>query len=106
MSSSRAGFVVPDRCEALIDLHLAPNVNPGEIRHELEAIFAGARNAITNLDLEANFDFEAGGYQLDVENHLMTVLEAVYPRLTCRWSSCRFAPIPTATSSTRPAAGP
>jgi len=23
MSSSRAGFVVPDRCEALIDLHLA-----------------------------------------------------------------------------------
>jgi len=81
MSSSRAGFVVPDRCEALIDLHLAPNVNPGQIRHELEAIFAGARNTITDLDLEANFDFEAGGYQLDVENHLMAVLETVYPRL-------------------------
>jgi acetylornithine deacetylase len=81
MSSSRAGFVVPDRCEALIDLHLSPSVNPGEIRSELEIIFALARNTIPDLDLQANFDFEAGGYRLDAENHLMAVLEEVYPRL-------------------------
>jgi acetylornithine deacetylase len=81
MSSSRAGFVVPDRCEALIDLHLSPSVNPGEIRRELEAIFDLARNTIKGLDLEASFDFEAGGYQLEVENRLMAVLEEAYPRL-------------------------
>lgn len=81
MSSSRAGFVVPDRCEALIDLHLSPNVNPGEIRRELEAVFDRARNSIEGLDLESNFDFEAGGYQLEVENRLVSVLEEIYPRL-------------------------
>jgi acetylornithine deacetylase len=81
MSSSRAGFVVPDRCEALIDLHLSPQVNPGEIRRALEGILDNARNSIKELDLEASFDFEAGGYQLDVNNRLASVLEEVCPRL-------------------------
>jgi len=81
MSSSRAGFVVPDRCDALIDLHLAPNVDPGEVRRGLETIFTQARSNIEGLDLEASFDFEAGGYQLAGENRLMEVLEEVYPRL-------------------------
>jgi acetylornithine deacetylase len=81
MSSSRAGFVVPDRCETLIDLHLSPGVNPGEMRRDLEAVFNVARQTIKDLDLEATFDIEAGGYQLEPENRLMAVLEAVYPRL-------------------------
>jgi len=81
MSSSRAGFVVPDRCEALIDLHLAPDVDPGKIRHQLEAIFDRARNTIEGLDLVARFDFEAGGYQLPLANRSVAVLEEVYPRL-------------------------
>ncbi len=81
MSSSRAGFVVPDRCETLIDLHLPPRVNPADMRRELEAILDSARVRIKDLDLEASFDFEAGGYQLDVDNRLYEVLEAVYPRL-------------------------
>ena len=81
MSSSRAGFVVPDRCEALIDLHLSPNVNPGKVRQELEGILDKARTTIKGLDLEANFDFEAGGYQLDADNRLMGILEEVCPRL-------------------------
>jgi acetylornithine deacetylase len=81
MSSSRAGFVVPDRCETLIDLHLPPSVNSGEIRGQLEATFAQARRTIKELDLEVGFDFEAGGYQLDMENRLMEVLDEIYPRL-------------------------
>lgn len=81
VSSSRAGFVVPDRCEALIDLHLPPTVDPGEMRRELEALFDRARQTIEGLDLEANFDFEAGGYQLALDNRLMEVLEEVCPRL-------------------------
>lgn len=81
MSSSQAGFVVPDRCEALIDLHLAPTVNPGQLRHEIEVVLEQARHTIKGLDLEVNFDFEAGGYQLEVENPLMMTLEKVCPRL-------------------------
>ena len=81
VSSSRAGFVVPDRCEALIDLHLPPTVDPGEMRRQLETLFDRARNTIAGLDLEASFDFEAGGYQLQPKNPLMKVLEEVCPRL-------------------------
>jgi acetylornithine deacetylase len=81
MSSSRAGFVVPDRCEALIDLHLSPNVDPGKMRCELENILERARSNIKGLDLEASFDFEAGGYLLGVDNRLAEILEEVYPRL-------------------------
>lgn len=81
MSSSRAGFVVPDRCEALIDLHLSPQVSPAGTRRELEMIFEQARKSIKGLTLEASFDFEAGGYQLGLDNRLMAVLEEVYPRL-------------------------
>jgi acetylornithine deacetylase len=81
VSSSRAGFVVPDRCEALIDLHLPPTVDPGEMRRQLETLFDRARRTIAGLDLEASFDVEAGGYQLKLENRLMEVLEKVCPRL-------------------------
>jgi acetylornithine deacetylase len=81
VSSSRAGFVVPDRCEALIDLHLSPMVNPGEMKRELEEILDRARETIKGLHLESSFDFEAGGYQLALDNRLMKVLEEVYPRL-------------------------
>lgn len=81
VSSSRAGFVVPDRCEALIDLHLPPTVDPGEIRRELETLFERARKTIEGLDLAAYFDFEAAGYQLELENRLLEVLEEVCPRL-------------------------
>ncbi|TLM65568.1 MAG: M20 family metallopeptidase [Deltaproteobacteria bacterium] len=81
MSSSRAGFVVPDRCEAWIDLHLSPAVRPGDIRRELEAVFDRARDSIKGLDLEASFDFEAGGYRLENENRLAVLLAELYPRL-------------------------
>jgi len=81
MSSSRAGFVVPDRCETMIDLHLSPQVSPADVRREFEAIFAAARESIAGLDLEASFDFEAGGYQLEAAKQLLEILEEAYPRL-------------------------
>jgi len=81
MSSARAGFVVPDRCETLVDLHLPPNTHPGDIRRELEGIFDRARHVIKDLDLEVSFDFEAGGYRLPLDNPLMEILDEVYPRL-------------------------
>ncbi len=90
MSSSRAGFVVPDRCETLIDLHLSPSVEPAHVRSELENILDQARRTIKGLDLEATFDFEAGGYQLALDNRLMVILEEVCPRLNLPLESVPF----------------
>ncbi|WP_321394576.1 M20/M25/M40 family metallo-hydrolase [uncultured Desulfuromusa sp.] len=81
MSSSRAGFVVPDRCDTWIDLHLSPDIQPETVRTELEKALTHARKTIKGLSLEASFDFESGGYELELSNPLMEALEDVFPRL-------------------------
>jgi acetylornithine deacetylase len=81
MSSSRAGFVVPDRCETLIDLHLAPEVEPSRVRRDIEKVLAKARRTIKDLDLEVSFDYEAAGYQLELSGRIVRVLEEICPRL-------------------------
>ncbi|SDZ96098.1 acetylornithine deacetylase [Desulfuromusa kysingii] len=81
MSSSRAGFVVPDRCDTWIDLHLSPDVQPATVRAELEQTLTHARQTIKGLSLEARFDFESGGYELPLNNPLMVALEDIFPRL-------------------------
>lgn len=81
MSSSRAGFVVPDRCDTWIDLHLSPDINPAMVRTELEKALESARKTIKGLSLEISFDFESGGYELPLNNRLMETLEDIYPRL-------------------------
>jgi acetylornithine deacetylase len=81
MSSSRAGFVVPDRCEALIDLHLPPETDPKEIRDAMEKRLSGAERFIPGLNLEISFDFASQGYQLGGDNRLGEILESIFPRL-------------------------
>ena len=81
MSSSRAGFVVPDRCDTLIDLHLAPEVEPSRVRRDIEKVLAKARRTIKDLDLEVSFDYEAAGYQLELSGRIVRVLEEICPRL-------------------------
>lgn len=81
LSSSRAGFVVPDRCEAWIDLHLTPETDPAMVRQAMETQIEVAAAAIDNLDLEMTFTFDSRGYRLDSDNWLATELAELYPRL-------------------------
>ena len=82
MSSSRAGFVVPDQCETFIDLHLAPNVSPQSIKQVMEATRLSAQQSIADLNLDMSFDFSSQGYDLLGEHLLVEeVLGEVYQRL-------------------------
>jgi acetylornithine deacetylase len=81
LSSARAGFVVPDRCEAWIDLHLPPEVAPAEVEAAIRVRAASAGQFVADLDLEVSFDFSAGGYALESENPLGAILEKTYPQL-------------------------
>lgn len=81
MSSSRAGFVVPDRCETMIDLHLPPETDPAVVRRDLENYMDNARPLIKDLDLEVDFSYESGGYQLAQDDALISIFEDVYLRL-------------------------
>ena len=47
LSSSRAGFVVPDRCETWIDLHLPPDADPAAVSGEAKTRWAGSDCAAT-----------------------------------------------------------
>lgn len=81
MSSARAGFVVPDRCETRIDLHLAPEMAPAAVAAAIRRRGESASELIPGLDLEIDFDFAAPGYHLGNDNVLTRALAAIYGQL-------------------------
>lgn len=81
MRSSRAGFVVPDRCETWIDLHLPPDHEPTALQDAIRQIVANLDRVIPGLDLDVTFDFASAGYNLGINNPLAQILQEVYPRL-------------------------
>jgi acetylornithine deacetylase len=81
MGSSQAGFVVPDRCETRIDLHLPPDMDPDALQQSISRIVAEAGVNIPDLDLDASFDFASQGYNLGSNNRLADLLRETCPRL-------------------------
>lgn len=79
MRSSRAGFVVPDRCEAWIDLHLPPDKDPKALQEAIRRLVADADRYVPGLDIEVAFDFASAGYSIGVDNRAAEILRAVYP---------------------------
>ena len=81
MSSSRAGFVVPDQCEAFIDVHLPPGMTPESVQEAIQTTAAKAESAIHDLTLSVSFDFSAQGYELGSTPELQDTLGEVYAQL-------------------------
>lgn len=90
MRSSQAGFVVPDRCETLIDLHLPPGHDPEVLQDEIRRLVAGYDRTIPGLNLEVSFDFSSAGYRLAGNNRLEQILQEVYPKLGLSWRTDAF----------------
>lgn len=81
MRSSQAGFVVPDRCETWIDLHLPPDHDPTLLQDAIRRVVSGLDRTIPGLDLDVSFDFASAGYNLGTDNPLAQILREVYPKL-------------------------
>lgn len=81
MRSSQAGFVVPDRCETWIDLHLPPDHDPTLLQEAIRRVVSGLDRSIPGLDLDVSFDFASAGYNLGTDNPLAQILREVYPKL-------------------------
>jgi len=81
MRSSRAGFVVPDRCDTWIDLHLPPDQDPSALQDAIRQTVANLDQAIPGLDLDVTFEFASAGYNLGIDNDLAQILQNVYPKL-------------------------
>ncbi|MGE4542908.1 MAG: M20 family metallopeptidase [Pedobacter sp.] len=81
MNSSRAGFVVPDRCETWIDLHLPPTLDLDKTIAALRRRLAAASRNITGLELEVEFPWASRSYDLGTDHWPGHVLTELYPRL-------------------------
>jgi acetylornithine deacetylase len=81
MTSSRAGFVVPDTCEAWIDVHLPPQHPLNEVKQQVRALCAAAEEQIEGLNLDVSFPFRAAGYRIGRNNPLATTLTDTFPHL-------------------------
>uniref|UniRef100_C6E2X3 Peptidase M20 n=1 Tax=Geobacter sp. (strain M21) TaxID=443144 RepID=C6E2X3_GEOSM len=91
MHSSQKGFVVPDRCESWIDLHLPPELDPESVQRDISRVVSSAGQYIPGLDLNVAFNFASAGYNLGTDNPLACILEQVYPQLgrTLKFDSFR-----------------
>ncbi len=91
MGSAQAGFVVPDRCESWIDLHLPPGADPSLIEESIRRRAASSSRFIPELNLEVDFNFSSRGFDLGTENAPADLLREIFERenLPLRFDSFR-----------------
>jgi acetylornithine deacetylase len=85
LSGFPGGFVVPDSCEAWLDLHLPPNSRIDMLKTEFEELLEVARKKISNLDVQLNFEDTHSGYQISPERPLVKKLKEVYEKMSLPW---------------------
>jgi acetylornithine deacetylase len=90
LSGFPGGFVVPDSCEAWLDLHLPPSSRIDMLKTEFERLLEEARESISNLDVQLNFEDTYSGYQISQERHLVGKLKEVYSRMSLAWEPQEF----------------
>lgn len=83
--SGPTGFVVPDRCEAWIDIHMPPRLNPSELVSEIrDTVMAGDRPS--EISTVVRFPTVHGGYELGEDGELTQALRMIYAELGLDWS--------------------
>jgi len=90
MTGFPGGFVVPDICEAWLDLHLPPSVKIDNLKKELGQLMTEAKNNIPALDASLEFVSTYPGYQIVPEEVLVTKLLNAYRELSLPWEPQDF----------------
>ncbi len=90
ISSSKAGFVVPDHCEAWLDLHLPPTAPMGEITLELEEALLNGTSREPGLDAHIRFPTIHSGYEIPDRGPMVDLLKTISVDLQGPWSPESF----------------
>jgi acetylornithine deacetylase len=90
MSGFPGGFVVPDMCEAWLDLHLPPEESIDALKTNLEKLVETARKKIPDLDASLKFENTYPGYQISPDGLPIKKLKQIYQRLSLPWSPQDF----------------
>jgi len=88
--SSQAGFAVPDRCEAWLDIHLPPVAPIGEITAELEDLISQKRTDDACVECSLRIETIDAGYELPEKGPLVEAAKAVYAKHSLPWESEAF----------------
>lgn len=88
--SSGGGFVVPDGCEAWVDVHLPPTAPVSEISLEIEELVAGERRANPSIEASIHFTMVHGGYELPERGRVIEALKASFSHRGLPWEPLAF----------------
>ena len=90
LSGFPGGFVVPDLCEAWLDLHLPPDTRIDVLKTELEQLIEKAKETIQDLDVYIRFEETYSGYRISQERTLVKKLKRVYQNMLLNWQPQDF----------------
>ena len=90
LSGFPGGFVVPDSCEAWLDLHLPPDSRIDVIKAELEQLMEMASTTIPDLDASIRFENTYSGYRISQDRALVKKLKEVFSGMSLSWNPQDF----------------
>jgi acetylornithine deacetylase len=88
--SSPAGFAVPDRCEAWLDLHLPPSAPLGAIATEMEEVVCSGRGSAFDPNISFRTVTIDAGYELPEKGSVVEALKAACAMHSLPWEPQAF----------------
>jgi acetylornithine deacetylase len=90
LSGFPGGFVVPDSCEAWLDLHLPPESRVDQLKLELEQLVKEAEVSIPHMDATVRFEDTYSGYRISEERTMVKKLKDVFQLMSLPWNPQDF----------------
>lgn len=86
--SHRAGFAVPERCDAWLDVHVPPHLAMGEILSEIEESLN--RESETEVRTEFTCRTIDAGYEIPEKGPVVAALRSIYAERAMPWEPAAF----------------
>ncbi|MBM3153906.1 MAG: M20 family metallopeptidase [Chloroflexi bacterium] len=90
LQSFPQGFVVPDVCEAWLDLHLPPSSDEVAFQRELDKLVKTANKDMPGLSAVLKFEETHSGYRLPQDGALVKKLKKIYQKMSLPWEAQDF----------------
>ncbi|MDM8000080.1 MAG: M20/M25/M40 family metallo-hydrolase [Dehalococcoidia bacterium] len=85
LSGYPGGFVVPDSCEAWLDLHLPPDSRMEDLKADLEQLVEEASENISGMDAYIRFENAHSGYLISPKRPVVKKLREAYQKMSLPW---------------------
>jgi len=84
------GFVVPDVCEAWLDLHLPPDSSIDVLKKEMKRLLRATRSNMPDIMFKMSFEQTNPGYRISPEEEVVKRLQQLYHRMGLDWKPHDF----------------